>query len=687
MNKLLLCTLVMFSPIVCSEIIGGVDFPNGNTSFADHVVSYSEGSNVGSSYDNPGQALNAPNSSYVSLGNGGQLVVQFTNNSLTTSGDNTNDLWIFEAVGVFEPVSVFVSVDGDGWTYIGNTSGPTGGMDIDQFIGSGIEENTNYYYVKVVELAPAQTNSPTAGADIIAIGASSGEVIDRKLTWQNTRYSQTLKIHASDDSASNLSAYGRGMAIMTDNSFVIGATTQKLNGLTGSGALYTYQDINHDGDFSDAVEISLTPSHTAAGTNHGNSGAFYNNMLAVGSSYDEGAATNSGAVHLYIDSDQDGDFSDESEQSIHGSTGWGDQFGLDVSLFDKYLLVGAVGEDVGASRSGSAYLFVDADGDGDFEEELPQKLISPDLIKDNQFGHATAMTDNVLVIGSNRALSASRTGRAYVYVDSDLDNDFTDETPQVLSSGDNLSYNYFGTSVAAHNGTIMIGAYGDDDKGFQSGSVFVFKDTNKDGRYDDETPQKLVAFDGGVMDNFGKSLDILNDILVVGAHQEENIHLTSGRGTVYVYTDTDLDGDFTDETPQKLIDSVGANYEYFGTKVSLSENGLLVTSAQNKSFSSGGGSAFHFARSITFDIPELQTSVGTVSALDTVNGTISYTITNGADAAQFYLTSDGVLSFITAPYYGIPADSDGDNVYKLNIQAAVSGGLSAQINVSVSVTN
>jgi len=107
------------------------------------------------------------------------LVLKFTNNSLTTSGNNNKDLWIFEVGKKFESTDVYISKDGINWIYAGNTSNYTTGIDIDAYIGSGgVVLGAKYSYVKLVDRLPHESDSPTAGADIDAVGAISSELPD-----------------------------------------------------------------------------------------------------------------------------------------------------------------------------------------------------------------------------------------------------------------------------------------------------------------------------------------------------------------------------------------------------------------------------------------------------------------------------------------------------------------------------
>lgn len=160
-------------------LIGGVEFPDGATSFADAVVNYSPGTNVGPGYDDPLGALGTPDYSgaadntSVSLGIGGSLTLQFTDNSLTTSGNTDPDLWIFEIGGAVESFNVQISTDNLTYIDLGDISGQPSGIDIDSFIGSGVTLGEMYSYVLLTDVAPNQSGFPFGEADIDAVGAIS----------------------------------------------------------------------------------------------------------------------------------------------------------------------------------------------------------------------------------------------------------------------------------------------------------------------------------------------------------------------------------------------------------------------------------------------------------------------------------------------------------------------------------
>ena len=97
--------------------------------------------------------------------------------------------------------------------------------------------------------------------------------------------------------------------------------------------------------------------------------------------------------------------------------------------------------------------------------------------------------------------------------------------------------------------------------------------------------------------------------------------------------------------------------------------------------------------------PPAITSPATASAAENSSGTIyiaaatdpdgdplTFSLSGGADRAQFSMTAAGALSFARPPDFENPADADGNNVYL--VQIAVSDGMtSATLDLAVTVTN
>ena len=190
---------IPFARIVNNTIVGGSvvtpaappaatfgdDFYRvGSIAFADSVRSYNARAGGGpvplAGLQVAADSLGAPNYSgigepipgqgAVSLGRGGTLVVQFTNNILTGSDDPRPDLAIYE-VGSAEQVRVEVSSDNVNYVSVGNASFFSRYVDLDAF---GFNSLSQLYYVRLTDVANEGSQSgDSVGADIDAVGAIS----------------------------------------------------------------------------------------------------------------------------------------------------------------------------------------------------------------------------------------------------------------------------------------------------------------------------------------------------------------------------------------------------------------------------------------------------------------------------------------------------------------------------------
>ena len=86
----------------------------------------------------------------------------------------------------------------------------------------------------------------------------------------------------------------------------------------------------------------------------------------------------------------------------------------------------------------------------------------------------------------------------------------------------------------------------------------------------------------------------------------------------------------------------------------------------------------------SIDYPENgTTAVATYSATDPDGDDITWSIA-GTDAARFSISTDGTLAFLAPPNFELPLDSDGDNVYEVQIHSGgdeIGGDLSVKVEV------
>ena len=99
-----------------------------------------------------------------------------------------------------------------------------------------------------------------------------------------------------------------------------------------------------------------------------------------------------------------------------------------------------------------------------------------------------------------------------------------------------------------------------------------------------------------------------------------------------------------------------------------------------------GNDAPVITSAMSFSVQENLTEVFTVSALDENDDILNYSL-GGTDASRFSIDAvTGVVSFVDAPDFETPADSNGDNIYDVTITAN-DGELTTSQDVSISVLN
>src|SRR5262249_22798562 len=157
---------------------------------------------------------------------------------------------------------------------------------------------------------------------------------------------------------------------------------------------------------------------------------------------------------------------------------------------------------------------------------------------------------------------------------------------QKLTAFDGAAGDNFGFSVTVSGDTVVVGANNDDiGMNADQGSAYVF---TRSGAFW-TLQHKLTASDGAASDNFGISVALSGDTLVVGAFGDD-IGANGNQGSAYVFA---RNGAFWTQQ-QKLTAADGAANDQFGASVALSGDTVLVGSPNGKGAFAGQGAAYVF---------------------------------------------------------------------------------------------
>ncbi len=430
--------------------------------------------------------------------------------------------------------------------------------------------------------------------------------------------------------ASNTDAgdqFGYSVAISGDT-VVIGAKTedsvstgvngdQSDNGASDSGAAYVF--VRTSGVWSQ--QAYLKASNTDAGDQFGLSVAISGDTIVVGANLEDSFSTgvngnqadnsglNSGAAYVFVRS---GGVWTQQAYLKASNTDSLDLFGYSVAISGDTIVVGAFAEDSSATGvdgdqfdnnatdSGAAYVFFRSSG-GIWSQQAYLKASNTDV--GDEFGFSVAISADRVAIGAREESSngnepdnsAVFSGAAYVFVRA---NGVWTQEAYLKASNIDVG-DEFGFSVAISGNLIVVGApfessgatgvSGDqaDNSAPFAGAAYVFgrRDFINFSVWTQEAYLKASNTDAG--DDFGYSVAISGDTIIVGAYQEDSNatgvdgnQLDNGvpsAGAAYLFTRTD--SLWTQQAYLKASNTDAG--DFFGFPVGVSGETIVVGGSED----------------------------------------------------------------------------------------------------------
>lgn len=349
-----------------------------------------------------------------------------------------------------------------------------------------------------------------------------------------------------------------------------------------------------------------------------------------------------------------------------------DEFGHSVAVSGDTVVVGAHFEDSSttvlngspdesAESAGAAYVFVRSGTNWTQQAYLK----APQSNVNDEFGWSVAISGDTVVIGARLEDSSStgvnstanegalNAGAAYVFVRSG-----TNWTQQAYLKAHQVNPNdQFGWSVAVSGDTVVVGAVGEqssttginstpDESTQAAGAVYVFIRSGTNW----SQQAYLKAHQVSMNDEFGRSVAVSGDIVVVGAYHEDSsssgVNSTpnesaAGAGAAYVFARSG-----TNWTQQAYLKAHQVSTsDRFGTSVAVSGDTVVVgaiwedssTTGVNKTpdeSRSNAGAAYVFVRSGTNWTQQAYLKAHQVSANDFFGRSVAVsgdTVVVGAD--------------------------------------------------------
>jgi hypothetical protein len=208
----------------------------------------------------------------------------------------------------------------------------------------------------------------------------------------------------------------------------------------------------------------------------------------------------------------------------------------------------------------------------------PATLLASNGKAGDTLGWAVSLSGRTALIGASQAdQKGANAGAAYFFLR-------TDEIwtqHQFVTASDGRAGDRFGMAVAVASSTAVVGAPSADGVTTDSGAVYIFQSSNGVWR----EVQKIRASDGASGDQFGYSVSISGDFIVVGAYQDD------GKGSAYVFRRSNN----TWSQFKKLAPTTLKPNDRFGRSTLVRGNDIMIGSPGDSERGNGAGAVYVYA--------------------------------------------------------------------------------------------
>ena len=314
-----------------------------------------------------------------------------------------------------------------------------------------------------------------------------------------------------------------GCSVAISNSYaILGAYGNDVNG-SKSGAAYIYQ-LAHQG--WQKIQ-KLSPDDSNTNDHFGYAVDIDGDYAIIGAYGDDDQGSMSGSAYIFK---RKGDTWVQQNKLVDVLGNRNDYFGFSVSISGDYAIIGAYRDDDKGDNSGAALVFKNQN-----DTWVKQtRLVANDGKTNDYFGYDVAISGEYAAIGAYRNDDiSSNMGSVYIY---QLEKGNWIFKKKIVPS-DGSSSDYFGFSLDLIDTRLIIGAYGDDEKGSSSGSAYLY--ALNQGKW--EFLKKFIANEGKAYDYFGYDVSICDKALIIGAYGNDEKGNMAGAAYIYGQPSTSYD--------------------------------------------------------------------------------------------------------------------------------------------------
>jgi hypothetical protein len=396
-----------------------------------------------------------------------------------------------------------------------------------------------------------------------------------------------------------------GSAVSIDGNYAVVGTSlededaNELNSLASSGSAYVLYN-----NGSSWIQVTkLTASTREAEDRFGYSVSISGDYIVIGAHFEDHDAAESnsvsdaGSVYIFYRNQGGTDKWGLVKKIVAPSRAVDDHFGFSVAISGDNVLVGAPDEDEDASEAnrvasaGSVYIYNRNQG-GTNNWGQVKKINASVRTNFDYFGYAVSVSNEYAIVGAYQEdenesdfIAVSNAGSAYIYYQNQGGSGNWGRVKKITASSRSVS-DQFGFSVSISGNNVVVGAIFEDHDVTESNSVsnagaaYIYS-RDQGGSNNWGQVKKIIASIRTVNDEFGRSVAISGNHVIVGAHQDDESATDSftltNSGSAYIYKQ-DQSGTNNWGQYKKITAGVRGGSDFFGYAVGMSGSTILVGS-------------------------------------------------------------------------------------------------------------
>jgi hypothetical protein len=377
----------------------------------------------------------------------------------------------------------------------------------DDVFGSSVSVSDNYIVIGSVYGNGNELNS------------GSAYIFKQSDIGNDPNWYEQCKLIAADGTSNDHFGYA---VCINGNYAIVGA--QHDDSMAGSAYVFKRSDIPNDPNWYQ--QAKLIASDRASSDYFGREVSLDGEYAIVAAHENDDKGNNSGSAYIFKRDESSGSWS-EHVKLLASDGADGDLFGFTVTINGDYAIVGAYKDDDKGGNSGSAYIFYRNEGGPDNWGQQA-KLLAPDGATGDYFGYSVSMSGDYAIVGAYYGDgNENNSGSAYIFYRNEGGPNNWGHQAKLLAS-DGAAIDSFGESVSISGKYAIVGATYHDE---YAGSAYIF---NRDGTSWTQV-KKLTALDAEVEDFFGVSVSINRNYAIVGANGNNDYGYNSGSAYVFNY--------------------------------------------------------------------------------------------------------------------------------------------------------